>query len=158
MRKMLLTMVLVLPLDGGAALAQETSAEEIGGALGGAIDEAASGIAEGVGSALDAAGDEMDVDAGLRFAREQLQSQFRGSRLIGAEVRSVEGDRIGEIVDLVFDRVTGAMSALVVALDGAEDRQVALDWEEMQVATDGITTSVSLADAEAAPDYEFLPE
>ncbi|MFO7856386.1 MAG: PRC-barrel domain-containing protein [Paracoccaceae bacterium] len=86
--------------------------------------------------------------------------ELRGEWVMGATVTSTEGEAIGSIEDVIIGSGDGTVKAAVVSVGGFLGfgaKQIAVDWEELNIDYDGldITLDLTREDAEEAPAYEF---
>lgn len=96
---------------------------------------------------------------------EQSANTFQVTELIGSSVASLDGEKIGEIIDLLFDandRIEGYIVG-VGGFFGIGARQIALEADQvMRVETpDGIQQMVlnyTLEELERAPEFVSLDE
>lgn len=87
----------------------------------------------------------------------ELHGGWSATEIIGARVRSSDGEEVGEIEDLILssdDRVVTAIVSVGGLLDIA-DKLVAVPYRELRIAPDKKTLAIPLttADIEAAPSY-----
>lgn len=169
MRKLLLTTAFALPLSMTAAYAQDTAADPAAAA----VDESATQM-EGttmpeagadVAADPDAAAAEREamaqkVAASGKVAQQQAANELRLDWITAATVTSPEGERIGDINDLIVDGENGGMIAAVIGVGGflgIGEKQIAVPWETLTVNYDAqeITTELTKAEADAAPEYVF---
>ena len=81
--------------------------------------------------------------------------------VLGKEVRSRTGERLGRIVDVLVDR-TGRIRAAVIDFGGffgIGNRKIAVDWETLNFATDNdnrdvVTLELTREQIKAAPEYK----
>jgi sporulation protein YlmC with PRC-barrel domain len=88
------------------------------------------------------------------------QSELRGNWIIGSTVYSPQDETIGRIEDVIIDSESGAVTAAVLSVGGFLGfgaKQIAVDWEELQVDYDGsdITLNLTREEADAAAEYAF---
>ena len=194
MRHLLITTMLILPFGGGAAFAQETTAEEIGDATGDAVETTVETIEEGAqatGEAIEGGveevqtettepepmetevevipADEADTETGQTaeaqpvaepIVREQAANELRLDWITGTTVTSPDGERIGNVNDLIIDGETGQLSAAILSVGGflgIGAKQIAVAWSELQIDYDANEISLALTreEADAAPEYVF---
>ena len=178
MRNLLLTTALVVPLAAGPLLAQgtqqlpaddQTEAQAEAGAAETAPetgDDAfaadAPGAADDPALADDAAvaEDEAPAEAPAGVVTEQQPSELRGDWIIGTTVMSTQDETIGSIQDLIIDEEEGRITAAVLSVGGFLGfgaKNIAVDWNELQIDYDGrdITLAITREEADAAPEYEF---
>jgi sporulation protein YlmC with PRC-barrel domain len=96
-----------------------------------------------------------------RFITRQEMDHFTADNLIGSSVQGVDGEEIGQIADLLIDR-DGSVAGVVVGVGGflgMGERNVALSWDAIQLATDEDGQPVAHVDVdegtlENAPEFE----
>lgn len=79
-------------------------------------------------------------DAGMQSLEQYLQSKtLRVSKLAGMELQARNGDNLGEVQDVLRAMAPGQDMQLVVQLGGigAEERLVAIPFDEVQINSDG---------------------
>ncbi|NNU80210.1 PRC-barrel domain-containing protein [Halovulum dunhuangense] len=86
--------------------------------------------------------------------------ELRGDWIIGSTVTSPQEETIGSIVDVVFDQEEGRINAAIVSVGGFLGfgaKQIAVDWQELQIDYDGndVTLDLTREEAELAPEYAF---
>jgi hypothetical protein len=86
---------------------------------------------------------------------------WSAAALLGTQVRSADGDEVGEIEDLVFssdDRVVTAVVSVGGVL-GVAEKQVAVPYADLRLSADGKSAALPLtkAEIEAAPAYKAVP-
>lgn len=91
--------------------------------------------------------------------RDQAPNELRVDWITGATVESPSGENIGSINDLIMDE-TGQITAAIVGVGGflgIGEKQVAIDWANLQIDFDGqrLSTDLSREAADAAPGYVF---
>lgn len=94
------------------------------------------------------------------IVREQGPNELRVDWITGTTVQSPQQESIGSIEDVILDEDSGQLSAAILSVGGFLGfgaKQIAVDWEELQIDYDAreITLDITRAEAEAAPDYEF---
>lgn len=152
MKSLLMTTMLILPIDAGMALSQESSAP---------LEEAENEAAEGVGTgATEIEATEPEQLVAESIVREQAPNELRLDWITGTTVRSPDGETIGNVNDLIFDRESGEMSAAILSVGGflgIGTKQIAVAWPELQIDYDAneITMSLTREEADAAPEYKF---
>lgn len=90
----------------------------------------------------------------------QRSSQFTTDRLIGAPVTNMAGEEIGSVDALLVSR-DGRVDGVIVGLGGVMGlgaRSVGIAWDQTSVDSQGRLrlTGVSIAELEAAPEFEQL--
>lgn len=86
--------------------------------------------------------------------------ELRGDWVIGATVTSPQDETIGRIVDVIIDTDDGAVSAAVITVGGFlgfGGKQIAVEWQELDIDYDGreITLALTRDEADAAEAYMF---
>ena len=94
------------------------------------------------------------------LAREQAPNELRLDWITGTNVTSPDGEAIGDINDLIMDGETGQVTAAIIGVGGflgIGQKQIAINWDELQIDYDAneITTDLTREEAEAAPEYVF---
>lgn len=90
----------------------------------------------------------------------QGPDELRSDWVLGASVTSTQGETIGSIEDLILDPGDGSINAAVISVGGFLGfgaKNIAVDWEELQITYDGeeITLDLTREQADDAPEYEF---
>ena len=106
----------------------------------------------GLGQA-DAATDEAIV-------REQAPNELRVDWITGTRVRSLDGENIGRITDLIFDEETNAITVAILSVGGflgIGAKDIAVKFDELQIDFDAREIQLDLTRdaADAAPEYVF---
>jgi len=104
--------------------------------------------------------DEAPVATSDVVVEEQASAEVRGDWIDGSTITSTEGETIGEIVDLIINTEDGNVTAAIVSVGGflgIGAKQIAVDWNELQIDYDGqeITLAMTREEADAAPEYAF---
>jgi hypothetical protein len=91
----------------------------------------------------------------------RLHGGWSAADIIGAPIRSAEGEKVGEIEDLIFSSDAEVVTA-VVSVGGVldvGDKLVAVAYDDLRVWPDDETLVIPLTSAEvdAAPTYEGHP-
>ncbi len=91
---------------------------------------------------------------------QQEANELRGDWIMGATVNSLEDEVIGSINDLILDTEDGRVTAAVVSVGGFLGfgaKQIAVDWNELQIDHDGQQVMLDLTreEADSAPEYAF---
>jgi sporulation protein YlmC with PRC-barrel domain len=99
-------------------------------------------------------------DSGTQTLEQYLQSNtLRVSTLAGMELKSRSGDSLGEIHDVIRGAAAGQDMQLIVQLSGvgAEEKMVAIPFDELQVSGDGeeLHTNRTREQLAAAPAVEL---
>jgi sporulation protein YlmC with PRC-barrel domain len=97
--------------------------------------------------------------------QRQEMDQFRADNLIGSSVKNRQDEEIGQISDLLLDR-DGNVKGLVVGVGGflgVGDRDVALQWDAIELTTDEDGEPVARVDMdqqtlENAPEFQRREE
>lgn len=92
--------------------------------------------------------------------QEQSSAELRSDWLDGSTITSPKGETIGDIVDLIIDTEEGGITAAIVSVGGflgIGAKQIAVDWNELQIDYDGqeITLEMTREEADNAPEYAF---
>jgi len=114
------------------------------------------------GMTTDATTDTMATDTAATAAqivRDQAPNELRIDWITGASVESPAGEKIGDIRDLIINE-QGQITAAIIGVGGflgIGEKQIAVDWAQLQIDYDGqrIATTLSKEEAQAAPAYVF---
>ncbi|MDO5631413.1 MAG: PRC-barrel domain-containing protein [Paracoccus sp. (in: a-proteobacteria)] len=164
MHKILLTTALVIPFSLGTALAQDTAApvEDQGGASTDlAADPTTTGTApEAADTAAQADALATQMAASDKVVHEQTTTELRLDWITGASVHAPDGEKIGDITDLILDGTTGQMSAAIIGVGGflgIGQKQIAVPWDRLTINYDAreVTSDLTRDEANAAPEYVF---
>jgi len=122
-----------------------------------AADAAADAAMEADAAADEAAAVAPDPD---KVVQEQAANELRLDWVTGATVTSPDGETIGKVSDLIMDRDSGQMVAAVIGVGGflgIGEKKIAVPWARLTVDYDAnqITSDLSRAEADAAPEYVF---
>lgn len=133
--------VALFPLLTGPALGQDAPVEEPAQLEGAITEEAPVAMSDVV-------------------VEEQSSDEVRGDWIGGATITSPEDEVIGKVVDLIIDTADGAVTAAIVSVGGflgIGAKQIAVDWNELEINYDGqeITLAITREEAENAPEYAF---
>jgi len=103
--------------------------------------------------------------AGTVLAQDVLRnnqdsSEMRGSWIIGAGVTSTAGEDVGSIDDILLDEEDGSVTAAILSVGGFlgfGSKNIAVDWNELNLDYDGneVTIDLTREEAEEAPDFNF---
>jgi sporulation protein YlmC with PRC-barrel domain len=90
----------------------------------------------------------------------QDMTELRTDWIIGASVATPDGDRVGTIDGLLLDEEEGRVTAAVVSVGGFLGfgaKQIAVDWNELDIRYDGpeVVLPITVELAEAAPEFSF---
>lgn len=90
----------------------------------------------------------------------QDATELRTDWIIGASVTTPEGDSVGSIEGLLLDESDGSVTAAVVSVGGFLGfgaKQIAVDWQELDIQYDGfeVVLPISVEVAEEAPEFAF---
>ncbi|CAN5763324.1 hypothetical protein BH23PSE1_BH23PSE1_15890 [soil metagenome] len=90
----------------------------------------------------------------------QAPSELRGDWIIGTTVNSPQDETIGQVQDLIIDEEAGKVTAAVLSVGGflgIGAKNIAVNWDELQIDFDGqeIVLNLTREEAEDAPEYEF---
>lgn len=109
----------------------------------------------------DAAADEAAVVTDpAKVVQQQAGNELRLDWVTGATVTSPDGETIGKVSDLIMDRDSGQMVAAVIGVGGflgIGEKKIAVPWARLAIDYDAnqITSDLSRAEADAAPEYVF---
>jgi sporulation protein YlmC with PRC-barrel domain len=103
---------------------------------------------------------EPPVDVPDTVMQAQEPTDLLGSWIIGATVRSTEGEDIGPIRDLLINQEDGTVTGAVLSVGGflgIGAKAIAVDWGELQINYDAneVTMALTREQADAAPEYQF---
>lgn len=89
---------------------------------------------------------------------EQAANQVRADTLLGMSVFNAEGEKVGEVKDLLLDD-TGKVSGVILSVGGMLGlgaKSVGLNWSEVDVRPDQemVTIHYTKEQLEAAPDFK----
>lgn len=109
-------------------------------------------------TAVDAPADAAPMNSVI--VTDQQSSEVRGDWIMGSTVNSPQGEVIGRVEDLILDSEVGTVSAAVISVGGflgIGSKQIAVDWNELQIQYDGqeIVLAMTRDEADAAPEYAF---
>jgi sporulation protein YlmC with PRC-barrel domain len=129
------------PTDVSPEAAPEDAAEPAG-------EDAAEGEEAAAGPAPDA------------VVTEMAPSEVRADWIIGTSVTSPDDETIGSIEDVILDQEEGRVTAAILGVGGflgIGAKNIAVDWDELQIDHDGreITLDLTREEAENAPEYAF---
>jgi len=90
----------------------------------------------------------------------QKPDAARAENMIGKTVRGADGEEVGEIEDLILNPQSGQIERAVIGVGGflgVGERQVAVDWKQIQPApqSEDLQTSLTKADVEKMPEFEY---
>ncbi len=90
----------------------------------------------------------------------QDMNELRTDWVIGAPVVTPEGDRVGSIDGLLLDETDGQVTAAVVSVGGFLGfgaKQIAVDWNELDIRYDGfeVVLPITTDRADEAPEFAF---
>ncbi|MDO9458953.1 MAG: PRC-barrel domain-containing protein [Alphaproteobacteria bacterium] len=91
--------------------------------------------------------------------RSSTQVLIKAEDLVGKGLENYSGEEIGDIESVILDE-NGEVRAVVVSVGGflgIGDREVALDWNGLNIRESGdvIRSDLSKSDLEALPEYEY---
>ncbi len=101
--------------------------------------------------------------ARLKMAQpvSDMQKPLHGNQLIGADIRNLKNEDLGEIQDVVFDPQKKEIRYVVIAHGGflgVGDKQIAVPWNKLKATTDDderiYVLDVSEETLEQAPNFE----
>ena len=181
MKKLFLTTALILPLAISPTFAQQPVVPAPGpGAMQGndtatdpATDPAADPATDSTTGAEPLAGSDAATGADAaaedsaavvtdpdKVVQEQAANELRLDWVTGATVTAPDGEVIGKVSDLILDHDSGSMAAAVIGVGGflgIGEKKIAVPWDRLVIDYDAnqITSDLSRAEAEAAPEYVF---
>lgn len=90
---------------------------------------------------------------------ESRMGQAQAQELIGADVKNAQNETIGEIESVHLDQ-SGTVSNVIVSVGGflgLGSRDVALSWNDLQVAEGGqsVTTTMTKDQLKSLPEYQY---
>ncbi len=143
----------------GDAAAEAEAAADDAAAEAGAAADAAADAADEAAAVADEAAVVTDPD---KVVQQQAANELRLDWVTGATVTSPDGETIGSVSDLILDRDSGQMVAAVIGVGGflgIGKKEIAVPWERLVIDYDAnqITSDLSRAEADAAPEYIFRP-
>lgn len=90
-------------------------------------------------------------------------AEVRGNRLIGADVKSANNEKIGDVSEVLVS-TDGRINAIVVSVGGflgMGDRKVALPWEQLRFSSEGndliVMASATKESLKEMPEYRDPP-
>ena len=126
---------------------------------------AAMALAWGTASAQSSARGERtdEYSQSLRYGDYLKGADLRASELVGARVRYAEGDRLGEIEEIVIPSRDQDDMLVIVSVGGLADigdKLVALPYEDLRVSLDGDTFYFDRTEAQlkAAPAFTYTAQ
>jgi sporulation protein YlmC with PRC-barrel domain len=131
-----------------------------------AMEEPAEGTAETDMMTEEPAADTAATDTQDAVIPAEEEGQLRAENLMGMTVLSDDGERIGEVQDLIFDeseQITGVVVGVGGFL-GIGEKRVGLNWEQAEVQQNPdtneevITVNLSREELEAAPEFQTTEE
>ncbi|MDO5613956.1 MAG: PRC-barrel domain-containing protein [Paracoccus sp. (in: a-proteobacteria)] len=164
MHKILLTTALVIPFSLGTALAQDTAApaeDQTGATADMTVDPAATDSAvETTDTAAEQDALAAQMAASDKVVHQQTATELRLDWITGAAVHAPDGDKIGDITDLILDGNSGQMSAAIIGVGGflgIGQKQIAVPWDRLTINFDAreVTSDLTRDEANAAPEYVF---
>lgn len=92
--------------------------------------------------------------------RNQDGSELRSDWLIGSTVTTPDGQNVGSIDALLLDQEEGEVTGAVLnvgGLLGFGAKQIAVQWEQIEIAYDGaeVILPITVDEAEEAPEFAF---
>ena len=93
------------------------------------------------------------------LVEEQERAEIQGDWVIGARVMSPTNERIGAIEDLILNMDDGTVSAAVVSVGGFlgfGSKDIAVDWERLDINYAGNEITLDLTRDEADEDEEYV--
>lgn len=115
----------------------------------GASDTTAPGSSAGSGT----------MGSGSSTMGESRMGQAQAQELIGADVKNAQNETVGEIESVHLDQ-SGMVSNVIVSVGGflgLGSRDVALSWNDLQVAQGGasVTTTMTKDQLKSLPEYQY---
>lgn len=115
----------------------------------GASDTAAPGSSTGSGT----------MGSGSSAMGASRMGQAQAQELIGADVKNAQNETVGEIESVHLDQ-SGMVSNVIVSVGGflgLGSRDVALSWNDLQVAEGGesVTTTMTKDQLKSLPEYQY---
>lgn len=103
--------------------------------------------------------DEATMPPADAVVMEQGSDELRGDWVIGTTVVSPQDETIGQIQDVIITP-DGQITSAVLSVGGflgLGAKNIAVDWNELQISEDGqqITLNITREEAEQAPEYAF---
>lgn len=110
--------------------------------------------------AIGQAGEATDEATDEAIVREQAPNELRVDWITGTRVRSLDGENIGRITDLIFDEETNAITVAILSVGGflgIGAKDIAVKFDELQIDFDAREIQLDLTRdaADAAPEYVF---
>lgn len=93
----------------------------------------------------------------------QGMTEWRGSQLIGMDVKNQQGEQLGEVADLVLDPREAKIKSVVISsggMLGIGAKKVAVPWEQVKPASDAEAFVVTMTreELQQAPQWESAAE
>jgi sporulation protein YlmC with PRC-barrel domain len=93
----------------------------------------------------------------------QGMTEWRGSQLIGMDVKNQQGEELGEVADLVLDPKEAKIKSVVISsggMLGIGAKKVAVPWEQVKPASDAQAFVVPMTreELQQAPQWESATE
>jgi sporulation protein YlmC with PRC-barrel domain len=90
----------------------------------------------------------------------QETTELRTDWIIGSAVYTPDGDRVGSIDGLLLDETDGRVTAAIVSVGGFLGfgaKQIAVDWNQLQINYDGneVILPITVDWADEAPEFAF---
>lgn len=110
------------------------------------------------------ANQQADNNAGGTFLTAQAADDLSANQMIGHDVRTPNGDDVGDINNLILKQ-SGKVEAAIIGVGGflgIGEKNVAVPFEKIQVSQDAqtgkmkLTTSLTKDDLKAAPEFQTL--
>lgn len=144
-----------------AADAATEAAQDTTDAATEAAQDAQAAASDAADAAADAtAAEDVIVTDPDKLVRQQATNELRLDWVTGATVMSPDGETVGSISDLILDNDNGKMAAAVIGVGGflgIGEKKIAVPWDRLVINYDAnqITSDLSRAEADAAPEYVF---
>ncbi len=98
----------------------------------------------------------------MQGQQDQMQGQQQASvltseRLLDMKVQGPQGEEIGDVEQLIIDPQSGKIDGVVVSVGGflgIGEKQVALPWQEMQLAQENLISPATKEELEQAQAWE----
>ena len=136
--------------------AQGSSTEQQTQELQGQIDQARQQLDQDPQQAADTLQQIAQTAQQAGGAQQQAQIPAEADRIVGKKIMSSQGDEVGEVNDVL---VTGEGHVEAVLVEqggtmGMGGKQVALQWNQIQIQGDQLTVSMSPDQLEQLPEYQ----
>jgi sporulation protein YlmC with PRC-barrel domain len=93
----------------------------------------------------------------------QSMTEWRGSQLIGMDVKNPQGEDLGEVSELVLDPREGKIKSMVISsggMLGIGAKKVAVPWNQVKPASDeeAFVVTMTREELQQAPQWESAAE